>query len=1028
MVPHPRFQTPPKRKENLVSLVTYKYTPEQMPEAELRATFTARQHTLDYLVGEMHRHTDAKTLNSYLVTGPRGSGKTTLLRMLRLHIRDDAGLSKAWLPIAFPEEQFDVASVRDLLAAILKHLSDRGDQDAADWLQKVEAESDDAQSEQLAITGLTQVSHEEGRRFVLFVENLDHLFENTLIDDRMKGTLRRLLMTDPFMMIVGSVVHVFESLRRYDEAFFNYFCPVPLGRLGDEEVFDLLRRRAEFDGNRDFATQWPNLRSRVKTLSHLSGGNPRLILMLYELLSERRIATVLQQLHRLVDELTPLLKHELEVLPAQQQKVIHALMERGGTAQPTDLTKPTRMSLNAVTTQLRRLKEAQVLNLGGGGKGRPAFYTVPDPLFSIWYQMRYLRPQRRRIEVFVRIIEVWFDAEERLNTLKTITSQPGNTACNVVRETAATAEYYAADLAGTPYEQIACDLAVRQWLKAGDMQEAALVQAEFQGLKATDDETHLRLAYAGLGDWSIEHDDPQTARLALQQVAAHTTDPAILLKYGLVCLMCDQYKVACDTLGRVTELPDATKEQVATALIFRGSAKRSTGDTWGEIADYTTVIESPDTPKGAVVDALLLRGMAKGQGSDTQGAIADYTAVIEVPRSPKDRVADALVSRGLARQMSGDTKGAIVDFTAVIEIPDAPKEQVAKAFMNRGIANEAGGNTQDAIADFTVLIEQYNAPKEQVVHALLHRGLANRRNGDTQGEIADYTAMIELPNAPKELVVEALLRRGVAQGRNDDAQGAIADFTTVIELPDAPKEEVMEALFYRGLAKLMSGDTQGAITDFTAVIELPDAPKERVAMALINRGVAKRMAGDTLGAITDFSSVVGLPDVPKEQVAGALLNRGIAGKDAGRLEGAISDWTTVILMGDASLADRSDAAIRAFSASWHAGQTDRAKSILPLLAESLRSVGPEERSDCLVTLLSDLANPEMKEAWPHAWQVLTEHQPPDVTEAMKVFKPVSQVLEGADRSILDTLPPEERAFAERILQRFNPPPTGLRSG
>jgi hypothetical protein len=77
-----------------------------------------------------------------------------------------------------------------------------------------------------------------------------------------------------------------------------------------------------------------------------------------ELLSLREVTTIVQYLRRLVDELRPLLKDEMEDLPPQQRKILHALMEKGGTAQPTDLAGPTRLPLNAITAQLKRLKDA----------------------------------------------------------------------------------------------------------------------------------------------------------------------------------------------------------------------------------------------------------------------------------------------------------------------------------------------------------------------------------------------------------------------------------------------------------------------------------------------------------------------------------------------------------------------------------------------------------------------------------------------------------------------------------------------
>jgi hypothetical protein len=65
---------------------------------------------------------------------------------------------------------------------------------------------------------------------------------------------------------------MFDSLKRYDEAFFNYFGPVPLGRLSFEQVSELLRKRAKFDGNESFLRNLPNMQAKVRTLVHLTGG------------------------------------------------------------------------------------------------------------------------------------------------------------------------------------------------------------------------------------------------------------------------------------------------------------------------------------------------------------------------------------------------------------------------------------------------------------------------------------------------------------------------------------------------------------------------------------------------------------------------------------------------------------------------------------------------------------------------------------------------------------------------------------
>ena len=302
-----------------MSLVAHKYTPGEMSPHELEATFAAREHTVDYLLKSLRDQIHTQTLSSFVITGPRGAGESTIIHMVALRIRQDAELNAAWLPVVFPEERLNLTSCATCLPPPCNCSARNKFRETQEWLEKVEAEPDEEQSQQLAITALREITRQFGKRFILFIENLDHLLEQHL-DNQMKGTLRRLLMTDPVMMIIGSTVHIFDALKRYDEAFFNYFGQVPLGRLTADQVTELLRKRAEFDHNDQFLRELPQQQAKVRTLVHLTGGNPRFVLMLYELLSLQKVTTIVQYLRKLVDELTPLLKDEMEQLPAQTKE------------------------------------------------------------------------------------------------------------------------------------------------------------------------------------------------------------------------------------------------------------------------------------------------------------------------------------------------------------------------------------------------------------------------------------------------------------------------------------------------------------------------------------------------------------------------------------------------------------------------------------------------------------------------------------------------------------------------------------
>ena len=139
--------------------------------------------------------------------------------------------------------------------------------------------------------------------------------------------------------------------------------------------------------------------------------------MVYDVLSLKHLVSVVEALRETIDKLTPAMKDNLENMPAQQSKVLDALMRLNGLASPSEVASIARLPLNVVTTQLGRLKNLRYGEGLGEGRGKPSINRICDQIFNTWYQMRYLRPARRRIEMFVEFLQAWFTVEERLDFL-----------------------------------------------------------------------------------------------------------------------------------------------------------------------------------------------------------------------------------------------------------------------------------------------------------------------------------------------------------------------------------------------------------------------------------------------------------------------------------------------------------------------------------------------------------------------------------------------------------------------------------
>jgi tetratricopeptide (TPR) repeat protein/DNA-binding transcriptional ArsR family regulator/energy-coupling factor transporter ATP-binding protein EcfA2 len=944
----------------MTALVAHKYMPEQMPDAELRATFTAREHTLDFLVNALRDQIRSRTLTSYLITGPRGSGKTTLVLMFCLRIREDPELATAWLPVRFPEELPAITSLRDLFAAALAVMSEDGIDGARAWHERVEREPDERRSRDLAVTALRRIVEERGKRLILFIENFDQLFERTSTNE--EAVLRRLLMADPFMLIVGTTVRQFEALRSYGRALFNYFCEVPLKRLDDDQVRALLISRADWDGRPDVVKRARAHQADIQAICRLTGGNPRLAVMLYEILGQGDMTSIVTTLRQLVDELTPLLKDVLDnQLTNQQRKIVDALMRSGGTATPRALAGATRLTLNTVTTQLQRLKEAELVEARGGGKGRPAHYFVPDQLFSTWYQMRYLRPGRRRVELFVEVLRTWFQAEERLRTVKSMVAAASGSAGGPLVAAAVVAEYYAASLAGTEHARVAFDLAVAARLKTGNLQEAAFALAELRDVRSGDRLSYEANAHAELARWAESQGDVATEIEALRAAMGKTpTNLEMRLRYAIALDKNGEHLLAVKRFDEI--LSAATDPRVkSSALVFRGMARKQQGDVSGSIDDFSDAIDLKGALRESVVVARICRARLREQLGDTSGAIADYTAVVELQCAPTEEVAKARLRRGGAREKD-DRTGPIEDHTAVIELKSAARtemawallrrgtataeqagaqdaiedftrvatldgalpEQIAMALLLRGIARDAQGDQGGAIHDYTTLIEMTGAPARTVAGALINRGSIREQQGDPSGAIADYTAVMERGKAPADLTARALLRRGTMRAGRDDVLGALDDFTTVIGTEGVQPEELASAFYNRGVVQGRRGDAPKAVADCTAVVELPGAPLEDVAAALLNRGVMRGQLDDMPAAIDDCTRVTELSGVPRVLVAAALVNRGFLRRKKGDALGAIDDLAVIGQLSEITPSVRAVALFNRAQAYLQAGQLNSA--------------------------------------------------------------------------------------------------------
>lgn len=411
------------------------YNPDWLDDADLLAGFIARRPLLAFFTDELQRAPLHGTVTHYLLVGVRGAGKTTLLKRLAVAIRQESALADHLIALSFPEELYEVKGLADFWWAGCEALADELDRiGARDQARQLEnaidarrqqprpADAHDAAGLQL----LLDICRDLQRRPVLLVDNLDFILRRIDKSGRKLNdphahaywALREVLSkADAPLMIAGSV-RLSEPFTDYDKAFYDFFVPQRLGKLELNEVRDVFDHLALHQGGEALRERINKQPGRIQALYEMTGGNPRALGLLFELLRQGPGSRAIDDFERLLDLTTPYYKARFEDLPEQAQVVMHALavVKRdiavsafGHTA--AALALHTGLETRTVSAQLDVLVNEGVVEKDGTQKGRTQ-YRIAEQLFRLWLQMRSSRRIRQNVIGLTEFLQAFFEREE----------------------------------------------------------------------------------------------------------------------------------------------------------------------------------------------------------------------------------------------------------------------------------------------------------------------------------------------------------------------------------------------------------------------------------------------------------------------------------------------------------------------------------------------------------------------------------------------------------------------------------------
>ena len=862
-------------------------------DEEVIEQFVVRKHELDIVLDVLRGNVDSPSCQHVLVVAPRGRGKTMLLARVAAELRADEKFSARLLPVRFMEESQEIFNLADFWLETLFHLARESathDPELARELRETHtaltARWREQALEEHARAAVLAAADRLGKKLVLMVENLQALCEN--VNDDFGWKLRGVLQSEPQIMLLATATSRFEGLDDAQEPFFELFRIVDLQRLSTDECRRLWQVvSGDTVSGRD-----------IRPLKILTGGNPRLLVIVAGFARHRSLGHLMEELVNLIDEHTEYFRNHLEVLGKNERRVYVAVIDLWQASRAGEIAARARMDVRTVSTMLGRLVDRGAVIVEGSRKKQ--LYAA-ERLYSIYYKLRRDRDEAAIVRAMIHFMAIFYSESEM------------------------------AEMSGMLMAEAAKSKAIREGIERARA-ELPKIDSVFSGMAWPGVE--------GLSNQTSTIDDELVERFGARDAAALQVRVArALVDKGIEQGRSGDFAAAIVAYDEVIERfgrsdVSALQEAVARALVNKGVAEGRLGDHAAALAACDEVIESfdgRDVPglQEAVARALVNKGVVQEELGDSAAAIVAYDEVIErfgASDTPEiqARVARALVNKGVVQEELGDSAAALATYDEVADrfgASDTPEIQarVARALVNKGVVQEGLGDSAAALATYDEVADRFGASdtpeiQARVARAFVNKGVVQEGLGDsaaalaTYDEVADRFGASDTPEIQTR-VAWALSKKGDTQRARGEFAAALAAYDEVVERFGASDAPALQAPVAWVLAD--KGDTQRARGEFAAALAAYDEVVERfgasdapalqasVAWALSKKGDTQRARGEFAAALAAYDEVIerfGASDAPALQVsvAWALADKGDTQRARGEFAAALAAYDEVV--------------------------------------------------------------------------------------------------------------------------------------
>jgi tetratricopeptide (TPR) repeat protein len=634
------------------------FTPQRTDPEALEQILVQRHDLLARSVEKLRESVLSKNKHHLLFIGPRGAGKSHLVTLIHHRLSGQEDLAPR-MRFAWLNEDETSTSFLSLLLRIYRNLSDRYPEEfPSDALEAIRGK-DPASARK--ILGAALLHHLGDRTIVLIFENLDSLFDH--MNEGEQRTWRGFIQNHPVFATCATAQSLFGGVSKRNEPFFGFFDTAHLKNLSIEEATELLEKIAALNGQPELVDflRTPTGWARLRAVHHLSGGNPRLYIILSDFLTKESLDNLVRPFEDVVDrQLTSYYQERMRSLTPQQREIVQLLCREGHPTPVKDIAAGLFVPHGSVTNQLKQLRGMGYLVTHP--RGREVYYELAEPLMRLSFQVKETN-DREPLALIVDFLRIWYDRKELEKRLSKFSPEAEGRA------------YF----------------------------EAALKKLNSEGVSFRHE-----LMRRGLDEIDLENCDSKTYKL-LKGIAEDTGDPEDWSRYADASYYRKNFNEAIVAFSKLLKFPGLPTEIKTGILINRAISLGHIGQVKAEESDYTKIIKIKEAPAEDLSIALVNRALSRENRGHLKGALQDYTTLIKLTDAPQRFRAKAFHRRGAILWQNGNFSDAIVDLTEAIEMKGSPAKTVLSALFARSSCYYDLGIIGKSISDAITLIHHQDA-------------------------------------------------------------------------------------------------------------------------------------------------------------------------------------------------------------------------------------------------------------------------------------------------------------------------------